>query len=47
MFVDGSVDIPRESVEEALIDLESSLRRFCGGTYSMHVADGEKPEFSM
>ena len=47
MFVDGSVDIPRESLEEALVDLESSLRRFCGGTYSMHVADGEKPVFSM
>lgn len=47
MFVDGSVDIPRESLEEALVDLESSLRRFCGGTYSMHVADGEKPIFSM
>jgi DNA/RNA-binding domain of Phe-tRNA-synthetase-like protein len=47
MFVDGSVDIPRESVEEVLMDLESSLRRFCGGTYSMHVADGEKPIFSM
>lgn len=47
MFVDGSVDIPRESVEEVLMDLENSLRRFCGGTYSMHVADGEKPIFSM
>ncbi len=47
MFVDGSVDIPRESVEEVLKDLENSLRRFCGGTYSMHVADGEKPIFSM
>ncbi|MBL7168509.1 hypothetical protein ISS40_07520 [Candidatus Bathyarchaeota archaeon] len=47
MFVDGSVDIPRESLEEALMDLENSLRRFCGGTYSMHVADGEKPVFSM
>lgn len=47
MFVDGSVDIPRESLEEALVDLKSSLRRFCGGTYSMHVADGEKPIFSM
>ena len=47
MFVDGSVDIPRESVEEALMDLENSLKRFCGGTYTTHIADGVKPDFSM
>jgi len=46
MFVDGSVDIPRESVEEALMDLESSLRRFCGGTYIAHIANGEQSDFS-
>jgi DNA/RNA-binding domain of Phe-tRNA-synthetase-like protein len=46
MFVDGSVDIPRESVESALGDLESSLKRFCGGTYTAHVADSEQPDFS-
>jgi len=46
MFVDGSVDIPRESVESALGDLESSLRRFCGGTYTAHIANGEQSDFS-
>jgi len=46
MFVDGSVDIPRESVESALGDLESSLRRFCSGTYTAHVANSEQPYFS-
>jgi DNA/RNA-binding domain of Phe-tRNA-synthetase-like protein len=46
MFVDGSVDIPRESVEEALMDLENSLRRFCGGTYTAHIVNGEQSGFS-
>ena len=46
MFVDGSVDIPRESVEEALGDLESSLSRFCGGTYTAHIVNGEQSDFS-
>ncbi len=46
MFVDGSVDIPRESVESALGDLENSLRRFCGGTYTVHIVNGEQSGFS-
>lgn len=46
MFVDGSVDIPRESVESALGDLESSLRRFCGGTYTAHIVNGEQSDLS-
>jgi len=46
MFVDGSVDIPRESVEEALTDLENSLRKFCGGTYTAHIANDGQSSFS-
>ena len=46
MFVDGSADMPRESVEEALMDLENSLRRFCGGTYTAHIANVEQSGFS-
>jgi DNA/RNA-binding domain of Phe-tRNA-synthetase-like protein len=46
LFVDGTVDIPRESVESALRDLESSLKRFCGGTYTAKITDSEEPGFS-
>ena len=46
MFVDGSVDMPRESVESALMDLKSSLKRFCGGTYTVQITDSEQPVFS-
>ena len=46
MFVDGSVNMPRGSVESALMDLESSLREYCGGTYLAHIADIEQPAFS-
>jgi DNA/RNA-binding domain of Phe-tRNA-synthetase-like protein len=46
MFVDGSVDMSRETVESALGDLESSLRRFCGGAYSSCIADAQRSVFS-
>ena len=46
MFVDGSADMPRERVEEALMDLENSLRRFCGGTYTAHIVNVEQSGFS-
>ena len=46
MFVDGSVDMTRETVKSALDDLKSSLRRFCGGTYSSRVVDAQRPDFA-
>ena len=46
MFVDGSVDMSRETVESALGDLESSLKRFCRGAYSSCIADAQRSVFS-
>lgn len=43
LFVDGSEDVPRESVERAVGDLESLLSRFCRGEYSSAIADVRTP----
>jgi DNA/RNA-binding domain of Phe-tRNA-synthetase-like protein len=41
MFIDGSPEIPVTSIEQALTDLEDSLRSHCGGQYSIKIADYE------
>ena len=47
MFVDGSGEIPREGVGEALIELGGLLGDFCGGDCSMAIADGDDPSVSL
>jgi lysyl-tRNA synthetase class 2 len=47
MFVDGSPEIPRESVEKAVGDLSSLLGTFCGGRSTSGIADKETPEVSL
>jgi len=39
MFIDGSPEIPAVFIEQALADLEDSLRRYCGGDYSNKIAN--------
>lgn len=43
MFVDGSKEIPREDVEEALRELKGLLSEYCGGDYRLEIADVRKP----
>lgn len=47
MFVDGSGDIPRRNVEDALRELSSLLGDFCGGDYDSAITDIENPSFSL
>ena len=47
LFVDGSEDVPRESVERAVGDLESLLSRCCRGEYSSAMADVRTPYVSL
>jgi DNA/RNA-binding domain of Phe-tRNA-synthetase-like protein len=47
LFVDGSEDIPKESVERAVGDLESLLSRCCLGEYSSAMADVRTPYVSL
>lgn len=43
LFVDGSEDVPQESVEMAVGDLESLLSRCCRGEYFSAIADVRTP----
>ena len=43
MFIDGSPEIPRVEVEEALEELVLNLKKYCGGRYSTNVADSGTP----
>jgi len=47
MFVDGSGIVPRESVEEALRELEAVLKERCGGEYASDIADRGNPSVSL
>jgi len=47
MFVDGSPEVPRESVEEALERLEEALMETCGGSYQAAIADAENTLISL
>lgn len=47
LFVDGSGEMPRESVEMAVNDLKSLLSRFCNGEYASAIADMATPEVSL
>ncbi|MCW4048299.1 MAG: phenylalanine--tRNA ligase beta subunit-related protein [Candidatus Bathyarchaeota archaeon] len=41
MFIDGSHEVPNESVSEALMELEKLLTENCGGVYETAVADNK------
>jgi hypothetical protein len=46
MFVDGSGEMSRGSVEEALQDLSGLLRDVCGGDYSTMITGVDSTSFS-
>jgi len=43
MFIDGSPEIPRAEIAEALKELETRLGQYCGGTYKTDLADSQTP----
>jgi DNA/RNA-binding domain of Phe-tRNA-synthetase-like protein len=43
MFIDGSPEIPRADIAEALKELEAHLGQYCGGSYKTAVADAQTP----
>jgi DNA/RNA-binding domain of Phe-tRNA-synthetase-like protein len=43
MFIDGSPEIPRDAVSEALGELKTRLEQYCGGSYSTNIADSQTP----
>lgn len=43
MFIDGSPEIPRVEVENALKELANNLEKYCNGIYSTNVADSRTP----
>ncbi len=43
MFIDGSPEILRTDVENALSELSLKLEKYCGGSYIGHVADKANP----
>jgi DNA/RNA-binding domain of Phe-tRNA-synthetase-like protein len=47
MFVDGSGEIPRESVDEALRELRNLLGEYCGGDHRLGIADVSKPSIPL
>jgi DNA/RNA-binding domain of Phe-tRNA-synthetase-like protein len=47
MFVDGSREIPREDVEEALRELRGLLSEYCGGDYRLGMADARRPRIPL
>ncbi len=47
MFIDGSQDMPVESVEGAVDDLKSLLKRCCGGALASTIADMGTPEVAL
>jgi DNA/RNA-binding domain of Phe-tRNA-synthetase-like protein len=47
MFVDGSGEIPRKYVDEALRELSDLLGEYCGGDYRLGIADVSKPQIPL
>ncbi len=43
LFIDGSPEIMYSTIEKALMELETLLRRHCGGTYHKHVTNMDNP----
>jgi DNA/RNA-binding domain of Phe-tRNA-synthetase-like protein len=47
IFVDGSREIPRRNVEDALQEMKALLREHCGGYYHSGIADANNPSISL
>jgi len=43
MFIDGSPEIPRAEIVEALNELKTRLEQYCGGSYTTNLADSNTP----
>jgi len=43
MFIDGSPEIPRNAISEALSELKTCLEQYCGGSYSTNITNSQTP----
>lgn len=43
MFIDGTPEIPRAEIAEALKELETRLGQYCGGSYKTAIVDSQTP----
>jgi DNA/RNA-binding domain of Phe-tRNA-synthetase-like protein len=43
MFIEGSPEIPRAEIVEALNELKTRLEQYCGGSYTTNLADSNTP----